>query len=193
MSEKREVVIVGATRTAIGSFGGSLKDVPLGEMAAATIKEAVQRAGVAPSDVGHTVVGNVIHTEPRDMYIARYASVTAGLPYETPALTLNRLCGSGLQAVCTAASYIELGHATCTVGAGAESMSRTPYWLPGMRWGQRMNDGAVVDAMVGALTDPFDKCHMGIAAENIAEKWDIAREDQDAAAAESHRRAVAAI
>lgn len=193
MSEKREVVIVGATRTAIGSFGGSLKDVPLGEMAAATIKEAVQRAGVAPSDVGHTVVGNVIHTEPRDMYIARYASVTAGLPYETPALTLNRLCGSGLQAVCTAASYIELGQATCTVGAGAESMSRTPYWLPGMRWGQRMNDGAVVDAMVGALTDPFDKCHMGITAENIAEKWDIAREDQDAAAAESHRRAVAAI
>lgn len=193
MSENREVVIVGAVRTAIGSYGGSLKDMPLGDLAAAVIREAVRRAGIAPSDVGHTVMGNVIHTEPRDMYIARYASVTAGLPYETPALTLNRLCGSGLQAICTAASYIELGQGTCTVGGGAESMSRTPYWLPNMRWGQRMNDTVAIDAMVGALTDPFDKCHMGITAENIAEKWGISREDQDAAAAESHRRAVAAI
>src|SRR5690606_5400898 len=191
MSENREVVIVGAVRTAIGSYGGSLKDMPLGDLAAAVIREAVRRAGIAPSDVGHTVMGNVIHTEPRDMYIARYASVTAGLPYETPALTLNRLCGSGLQAICTAASYIELGQATCTVGGGAESMWGTPSWLPNMRWGQHMNDTVAIDAMVGALPDPFDQCHMGITAENIAEKWGISREDQDAAAAESHRRAVA--
>jgi acetyl-CoA C-acetyltransferase len=193
MSEKREVVIVGAARSAIASYGGSLKDMPLGELAATVIREAVSRAGVAASDVGHTVVGNVIHTEPRDMYLARYASVTAGMPYETPALTLNRLCGSGLQAICTAASYIELGQADCTIGAGAESMSRVPYWLPNMRWGQRMGDGAALDALVGALSDPFDKCHMGITAENIAEKWGISREDSDAAAAQSHQRAIAAI
>ncbi len=193
MSENREVVIVGAVRTAIGSYGGSLKDMPLGDLAATVVREAVRRSGVAPSDVGQTVIGSVVHTEVRDMYLARYASVTGGLPHETPALTLNRLCGSGLQAICTAASYIQLGQAHCTVGGGAEAMSRAPYWLPAMRWGQRMGDGGTVDAMVGALTDPFDKCHMGITAENIAEKWGISREDQDAAAVESHNRAVAAI
>lgn len=193
MSGQREVVIIGAARTAIGSFGGSLKDVPLGELAAHVVREAVKRAGIKGEDVGHTVVGNVLHTEPRDMYISRVASVNAGIPVSTPALTVNRLCGSGLQAVCTAASYIELGHADCVVGAGAENMSRVPYWLPNMRWGARMGDQQVIDAMIGALSDPFDSCHMGITAENISEKWSISREDQDAFAAESQARAVRAI
>jgi acetyl-CoA C-acetyltransferase len=193
MSQNREVVIIGAARTAIGSFGGSLKDVSLGDVAAHVIREAVSRAGIEGSEVGHTVVGNVIHTEPRDMYLSRLASVNAGIPHSTPALTLNRLCGSGLQAVCTAASYIELGDAHCVVGAGAESMSRAPYWLPAARWGARMGDNAMVDAMVGALSDPFDKCHMGITAENIAEKWGISREDQDRLAVLSQERALKAI
>ncbi|WP_435103399.1 acetyl-CoA C-acyltransferase family protein [Arhodomonas sp. AD133] len=189
----REVVVVSGVRTPVGTYGGSLKDVSLGDLGAAVVREAVNRAGVAPEDVGHTVFGNVIHTEPRDMYLARVASVNGGLPVETPALTLNRLCGSGLQAILTAASYIQLGDAHCTVAGGGDAMSRAPYWLPSGRWGQRMGDGQMLDAMVGALTDPFDKCHMGITAENVAEKWSISREDQDALAAESHRRAVAAI
>ncbi len=189
----REVVVVSGVRTPVGTYGGSLKDVSLGDLGAAVVREAVNRAGVAPEDVGHTVFGNVIHTEPRDMYLARVASVNGGLPVETPALTLNRLCGSGLQAILTAASYIQLGDAHCTVAGGGDAMSRAPYWLPSGRWGQRMGDGQMLDAMVGALTDPFDKCHMGITAENVAEKWGISREDQDALAAESHRRAVAAI
>ena len=193
MTQNREVVVVGAARSAIGSFGGSLKDVSLGDLAATVVREAVQRAGIDGADVGHTVVGNVVHTEPRDMYLSRVASVNAGIPHSTPALTLNRLCGSGLQAICTAASYIQLGESDCVVGAGAESMSRAPYWLPNARWGARMGDAAMVDAMVGALSDPFDKCHMGITAENIAEKWGIAREEQDALAVESQARALKAI
>ncbi len=193
MSEKRDVVIIGAARAAIGSFGGSLKDVPLGELAAHVVREAIRRAGIQGEDVQHTVVGNVLHTEPRDMYISRVAAVNAGVPHSSPALTVNRLCGSGLQAICTAASYIELGQADCVVGGGAESMSRVPYWAPIARWGGRMGDGALVDAMLGALSDPFDSCHMGVTAENIAEKWGISREDQDAFAAESQARAVRAI
>jgi acetyl-CoA C-acetyltransferase len=193
MSKQRDVVIVGAARSAIGSFGGGLKDVSLGDLAAHVVREAVKRAGIQGEDVGHTVIGNVLHTEPRDMYIARVASVNGGIPYTTPALTLNRLCGSGLQAVCTAASYIELGHADCVVGGGAENMSRVPYWAPIARWGGRMGDAALVDAMVGALSDPFDSCHMGVTAENVAAKWGISREDQDAFAAESQARALKAI
>lgn len=193
MSNRRDVVIVGAARTAIGSFGGSLKDVSLGDLAAHVVREAIRRAGIQGEDVGHTVVGNVLHTEPRDMYISRVASVNAGVPHSSPALTLNRLCGSGLQAVCTAASYIELGQADCVIGAGAENMSRVPYWAPTARWGGRMGDAMLVDAMVGALSDPFDSCHMGVTAENIAEKWGISREDQDAFAAESQARALKAI
>lgn len=193
MSRERDVVIIGAARTAIGSFGGSLKDVSLGDLAAHVVRTAIQRAGIEPGDVGHTVVGNVLHTEPRDMYISRVAAVNAGIPYSSPALTVNRLCGSGLQAICTAASYIQLGQADCVVGGGAESMSRVPYWAPIARWGGRMGDAALVDAMVGALTDPFDSCHMGVTAENIAEKWGISREEQDAYAAESQRRAVQAV
>ena len=156
------------------------------------VREAVSRAGVDPADVGHTVFGNVIHTEVRDMYLGRVAAVNGGLPVETPAFTLNRLCGSGLQAIVSAAQAIRLGDCDVAVAGGAESMSRGQYWLPGMRWGQRMQDGVVVDAMVGALTDPFDACHMAITAENVAADYGVSRADQDELAAESHRRAAAA-
>ncbi|MEX0732285.1 MAG: acetyl-CoA C-acyltransferase family protein [Aquisalimonadaceae bacterium] len=193
MSTTREVVITGAVRSAIGSYGGGLRDVSLGDLAASVLRESVKRAGVDPEQVGHVVFGNVIHTEPRDMYLSRVAAVNGGLPHSTPALTLNRLCGSGLQAIVSAADYIRKGEADCVVGGGADAMSRAPYWLPTGRWGQRMGDGTMLDAMVGALTDPFDKCHMGITAENIAGKWGISREDQDALAAQSHQRAVHAI
>ena len=189
---EREVVVLSGVRTAVGKYGGSLKDFPPTKLAAMVVREAVQRAGIQPADVGHVVFGNVIHTDKRDMYLSRVAAVDGGLPVETPALTLNRLCGSGLQAIVSAAQAIKLGDADAAVAGGAESMSRGQYWLPGMRWGQRMNDGAVVDAMVGALTDPFDDCHMGVTAENVAEKWGISRQDQDELAAESHRRAAAA-
>ena len=136
--------------------------------------------------------GNVLHTEKRDMYLSRVAAVNGGLDVGTPALTVNRLCGSGMQAIVSAAQMIMLGDCEVAVAGGAESMSRVPYWLPGMRWGQRMNDGVAIDAMVGALTDPFDACHMGVTAENVAADYHVSREDQDALAAESHRRAAAA-
>jgi len=142
--------------------------------------------------VGHTVMGHVIHTEPRDMYLSRYASVTAGLPVETPAFTLNRLCGSGLQAIVSAVQQMETGHCEVAVAGGAENMSRSGYLNPALRWGARMSDTQVVDMMVGALTDPFEGIHMGVTAENIAEKWGITREEQDALAVESHRRAARA-
>jgi acetyl-CoA C-acetyltransferase len=193
MNGQREVVVLSGVRTAIGRYGGSLKDHPPSELAAAVVREAVARAGVEPADVGHVVFGNVIHTDPHDMYLARVAAINGGLPVETPAFTLNRLCGSGLQAIVSAAQIIMLGDADVAVAGGAESMSRGQYWVPGLRWGQRMNDGKVVDATVGALTDPFDDCHMGTTAENIAAKWSISRVDQDALAVESHRRAARAI
>jgi acetyl-CoA C-acetyltransferase len=193
MRTEHEVVVLSAVRTAIGKYGGSLKDQPPTELGALVVREAVRRAGIEPAAVGHVVFGNVIHTDIHDMYLARVAAIKGGLPVETPALTLNRLCGSGLQAIVSAAQVIQLGDADAAVAGGAEVMSRGQYWVPGMRWGQRMNDGAVVDAMVGALTDPFDDCHMGITAENVAAKWDVSREDQDAMAVESHRRAAAAI
>jgi acetyl-CoA C-acetyltransferase len=193
MSGEREVVVLSAVRTAIGRYGGSLKDHPPTELAATVVREAVTRAGVPSSDVGHVVFGNVIHTDPHDMYLSRVAAIRGGLPVETPAFTLNRLCGTGLQAIVSAAQIVKLGDADVVVAGGAESMSRGQYWVPGLRWGQRMNDGAVIDATVGALTDPFDDCHMGITAENIAEKWKVSREDQDALAVESHRRAAHAI
>ena len=193
MSSEREVVVLSGVRTAIGKYGGSLKDQPPTELAAQVVREAVNRAGIGPGDVGHVVFGNVIHTDIHDMYLARVAALKGGLPNETPAFTLNRLCGSGLQAIVSAAQVILLGDADAAVGGGAEVMSRGQYWLPGLRWGQRMNDGAVVDAMVGALTDPFDDCHMGLTAENLAKKYGISRQDQDALAVESHRRAAEAI
>jgi len=194
MSEKkREVVVVSAVRTAIGTYGGALANSPPADLAALVVREAVGRAGVAPEDIGHCVFGNVIHTEPRDMYMARVAAVNGGLPVETPALTVNRLCGSGLQAIVSAAQLILQGDADAVVAGGAECMSRAQYWLPGMRFGQRLGDAQVIDAMVGALSDPFDACHMGITAENVAERWGISREDQDGIALESQQRAARAI
>ncbi|MGE3780718.1 MAG: beta-ketothiolase BktB, partial [Pirellulaceae bacterium] len=157
------------------------------------VREAVERAGIAPTDVGHIVFGNIIHTDSHDHYLARVAGVKGGLPHETPALTLNRLCGSGLQAILTAAHAIMLGDAEAAVAGGAENMSRSPYLAPTMRWGARMNDTTLVDVMVGALSDPFDDCHMGVTAENVAKKWNISRTDQDELAAESHRRAAHAL
>ena len=193
MSDNKSVVILSAVRTAVGTYGGSLKTEAPADLAATVVRAAVERAGVEPSDIGHCVIGNVIHTEQRDMYLSRVAAVNGGLPVETPALTVNRLCGSGLQAIVSATQVLETGHAEAAVAGGAECMSRGQYWLPGLRWGQRMSDGQTVDAMVAALTDPFDACHMGITAENVAGKWDISREDQDELAVESHRRAANAI
>ena len=192
MEDHRDVLVLSATRTAIGRYGGGLAGVPPCDLAATVVREAVSRAGVEPSAVGHVVFGNVIHTEVRDMYLGRVAAVNGGLPVETPAFTLNRMCGSGLQAIVSAAQAIRLGDCDVAVAGGAESMSRGQSWLPPLRWGQRMQDGVAVDAMVGALTDPFDACHMGMTAENVAADYDVSRADQDALAAESHRRAAAA-
>ena len=189
----REVVVVSGARTAIGGYGGSLKDTPPTKLGAIAIKEAVARAKVDPASVGHVVIGSVIHGEARDMYISRVAAIDAGLPVGTPCLTVNRLCGSGLQAIVSAAQHILLGDTDVVVGGGAESMSRAAYFLPAGRWGQRMGDGAVVDAMTGALHDPFGHGHMGITAENIAAKFGFTREEQDAFALESHKRAANAL
>lgn len=193
MSDPREVVVLSGVRTAIGTYGGSLKDIPPSELGALVVREAVSRSGVEAQEVGHVVFGNIIHTDPHDMYLARVAAVNGGVPVETPALTLNRLCGSGLQAIVSAAQTILLGDTDVAIGGGAENMSRSPYWAPAMRWGARMNDTKMLDAMVGALSDPFDDCHMGVTAENVAKKWNVTRQDQDALAVESHQRAVAAI
>ena len=193
MNGGREVVVVSGVRTAIGDYGGGLKDLAPTELAAQVVKEAVKRAKVDPRQINQLVFGNVIHTEAKDMYFSRVACIKGGLPQDTTALTVNRLCGSGMQAIVSAAQSIQLGDADVTLGGGAESMSRGAYILPTLRWGQRMNDGGAVDMMVGALTDPFDTVHMGITAENIAEKWKITREQQDEFAVESHRRAINAI
>jgi acetyl-CoA C-acetyltransferase len=193
MTNQREVVILSAVRTAVGKYGGALKDVPLTELAATVTRESVQRSGLSPKDVDAVVFGNVIHTDLKDMYLARVAVLNGGLPVETSALTLNRLCGSGLSAIVAAAISIMHGDSVAAIGGGAESMSRAPYWLPNMRWGARMNDAAALDAMVGALTDPFEGIHMGVTAEHVARKWNITREAQDELAVESHRRALDAI
>jgi acetyl-CoA C-acetyltransferase len=184
-----EVLVLSAVRTGIGKYGGGLATVPPCDLAAAVVRDAVTRAEVDPADVGHAVFGHVIHTEARDMYLGRVAAINGGLPAGTPGLTVNRLCGSGLQAIISAAQAIMLGDADTAVAGGAESMSRAQYWLPDMRSGKRMQDAVAVDAMVGALTDPFDHCHMAITAENVAADYGVSRADQDALAAESHRRA----
>lgn len=191
--QPREVVVVSAVRTAIGTYGGALAGSPPADLAALVVRESVSRAGLAPADIGHCVFGNVIHTEARDMYMARVAAVNGGLPVETPSLTVNRLCGSGLQAIVSAAQLILQGDTEVAVAGGAECMSRAQYWLPGLRFGQRLGDGQVIDAMVAALSDPFESCHMGITAENVAAKWGISREDQDKLALESQQRAARAI
>ena len=192
MSE-REVWIVGAARTAIGSFGGSLKDLPLGDLATAAVKAAIERSGVAAAQIEHVVMGNVIPTEPKDAYLSRVAAMGAGIPQETPAFNVNRLCGSGLQAIVSAAQTVLLGDAQIAIGAGAESMSRGPYLMPAARWGARLGDAQLLDYMNGILHDPFGAFHMGITAENVAARYSITREMQDALALESQRRAARAI
>ncbi|WP_290877010.1 acetyl-CoA C-acyltransferase family protein [Aquabacterium sp.] len=188
----RDVVFVGAARTAIGSFGGSLKDVPPAQLGALVIKTALERAGVQPADVGHVVLGNVIPTVPQDAYISRVAALEAGVPQEAPAFNVNRLCGSGLQAIVSAAQSILLGDCEIAVGAGAESMSRGAYLVTSNRWGARMGDVKMLDFMLGALHDPRMNIHMGITAENVAARYDISRAQQDAYAEQSQQRAAKA-
>lgn len=188
-----EIVIVSAVRTAIGSFGGTLAALRPAELGAIVIREAITRAGVASDQIGHVVVGHVVPTHPSDAYVARVAAVSAGVPVEVPALTVNRLCGSGLQAIISAAQAIALGECDLAVGAGAESMSNAAHMTGAARQGQRMGDVALLDALVGVLHDPFDNVHMGVTAENIAADCAISRVEQDTAAVESHRRASAAI
>jgi len=189
----QEVFVLSGQRTAIGDFGKSLKDVAPTKLGEIAIRAALGKAGVEAKEVQHVVMGNVVHTEPRDAYLSRVAAVDAGIPVEAPAMTVNRLCGSGLQAIISAAQTIMLGEAAIAVGGGAESMSRGGYLLPAERWGARLGDAKVVDMVVGALHDPFGHGHMGITAENIAERYDISREAQDSFSVESHRRAAAAI
>ncbi|WP_425466897.1 beta-ketothiolase BktB [Paraburkholderia dinghuensis] len=190
---QRDVVVVSGVRTAIGDFGGSLKDFAPTDLGARVVREVLSRGSVEGDAVGHVVFGNVVHTEPKDMYLARVAALNGGVAQHTPALTVNRLCGSGLQAIVSAAQTILLGDADIAIGGGAESMSRAPYTVPAARFGQRMGDAPLIDMMLGALHDPFQSIHMGVTAENVAKKFGITREAQDALALESHRRAAKAI
>ena len=187
-----DVMVVAGTRTAIGDYGGAFKDIPPTKLGSIAIKEAMARAEVDPASVGHVVIGSVIHGEARDMYMSRVAALDAGVKVGTPCLTVNRLCGSGLQAIVSAAQHIMLGDCTTAIGGGAESMSRAAYMLPSGRWGQRMGDAPVVDAMTAALHDPFGHGHMGVTAENIAAKYGFTREQQDQYSVESHKRAARA-
>ncbi|HZW21006.1 acetyl-CoA C-acyltransferase family protein [Noviherbaspirillum sp.] len=193
MANTRDVVIVGAARTAIGTFGGTLKDFSACDLGAIAVKEAFARAKVDPAQAGQIVMGNVIHCEPRDMYVSRVVGINAGMAKESAALTLNRLCGSGLQAIVTAANAIQLGDTDIAVGGGVETMSRAPYSAQTARWGQRMGDFKMIDMMVGALSDPFGAGHMGITAENVAAQYGISREEQDEFALNSQKKALAAI
>ena len=189
----REVVVVSAVRTAIGTFGGSLKDVAPTELGATVVREALARAQTAGQDVGHVVFGHVVNTEPKDMYLSRVAAINGGCSETTPAFNVNRLCGSGLQAIVSASQAILLGDTDIAIGAGAENMSRAPYASLSTRFGARMGDTKMVDMVVGALHDPFHNIHMGVTAENVAAKYGITREMQDALAVESHNRAQRAI
>ena len=188
-----DVMVVAGARTAIGDYGGAFKDIPPTKLGAIAIREALTRAKADPASVGHVVMGSVIHGEARDMYLSRVCAVDAGIPVGTPALTVNRLCGSGLQAIVSAAQHIMLGDTNIAVAGGAESMSRAAYMLPSGRWGQRMGDAPVIDAMTAALHDPFGHGHMGVTAENIAAKYGFTREQQDQYSVESHKRAARAI
>ena len=185
----REVVVVSGVRTAIGTFGGSLKDIPPTELAALVVRESLARAGVEGKDVGHVVFGHVVNTEPKDMYLSRVAAINGGCAEPPPAFNVNRLCGSGLQAIVSASQAIALGDCDIAIGGGAENMSRAPYASLASRWGIRMGDAKMIDMMVGALHDPFHNIHMGVTAENVAVKYGITREMQDALALESHNRA----
>ena len=189
----REIFVVSAARTAIGTFGGSLKDVPNTQLATTAVKAAIERAGIAPDAVGHVVMGNVIPTDTKDAYLSRVAAIDAGCPIETPAFNVNRLCGSGLQAIVSAAQAIALGDCDVAIGGGSESMSRGPYFDQAARWGARMGDAKSIDYMLGILHDPWQKMHMGITAENVAERYRISRQMQDELAVLSQQRAAAAI
>lgn len=189
----RSVVIASGVRTAIGTFGGALRAVPPTELAASVAREAIARSTLAADEIQHAVFGNVIQTEPRDAYLARVAAVEAGVSQSVPALTLNRLCGSGLQAVVTAAQMILLGDCEAALAGGAESMSRVPYAVPDARWGKRLGDAAMTDVLLATLQGPFGEGHMGVTAENVAGDFQIGREEQDRFAVESHRRAAQAI
>jgi acetyl-CoA C-acetyltransferase len=187
-----KIVISSAARTAVGSYGKSLKDVPPTQLGTIAATAAIERAGIEPASVDHVVFGNVIHTDTRDPYMARVVGIESGIPKETPAYTVNRLCGTGVQAIVSAAQAIATGDAEVALAGGAESMSRGPYWMPAARWGSKMGPAPVVDPVQGALKDPFHDILMGVTAENLAERMSISREDQDAFAVESHRRAAAA-
>ena len=193
MSSPQDVYVISAARTAIGTFGGTLKDTPPIDLATTTIKAAIARSGVDAARIGHVAMGTVIPTEARDAYLGRVAAVAAGVPKETPAFNVNRLCGSGLQAIISAAQAIMLGDCEVAIGAGVESMSRGVYISQAARFGARMGDTALVDYMVGILHDPFHKIHMGITAENVAEQFGITRQMMDELALQSHQRAAAAM
>ena len=188
-----EIYVVAAARTAIGSFGGTLKDQPLSHLATLAVREAIKRSGADASRIGHLVMGNVIPTEPRDAYLSRVAAMDAGMPQESPTFNVNRLCGSGLQAILLAAQALKAGDAEIAIGAGAESMSRGAYLMPAARWGARMGDTQLQDYMLTILHDPFHKIHMGVTAENVAAQEGITREMQDALAIVSQQRAARAI
>jgi acetyl-CoA C-acetyltransferase len=189
----RDVVVLSAVRSAIGGFGGSLSSMEPAELAGTVMKEAVNRSGVDPKQINYVTVGNCIPTESRFPYVARVAAIQAGLPMESVAMSVNRLCSSGLQGIVTTSQAIMLGDCDYGVGGGVEVMSRGIYGAPSMRTGARMGDTKMIDLMVSTLTDPFGAGHMGITAENLATKWNITREEQDALSVESHRRAAAAI
>ena len=193
MENAREVVVVSGVRTGIGDYGGALKELAATKLGAVAIREAVARAKIEPARVGHVVMGSVIHGEAKDMYLSRVAAIEAGIQVGTPCLTVNRLCGSGLQAIVSAAQHLMLGDCDVAVAGGAESMSRAAYFLPAGRWGQRMGDATVVDAMTGALHDPFGHGHMGVTAENIAAKYGFTRDQQDEFSIASHKKAAKAI
>ena len=188
-----DIVILSGARTAIGTFGGSLAAIPPITLAATVTRAALERAGVAPDRIGQVVFGHVINTEPRDMYLSRVAMLEAGIPHTTPAMNVNRLCGSGAQAIVSAAQALMLGDAEFAIAGGAESMSRSPYVVPSARFGAKMGDQSMLDMMTGALTCPMGTGHMGVTAENVAAEHDITRDQQDAFAMESQRRAAAAI
>ncbi len=188
-----DIYIVSGARTAIGSFGGGLASLRPAETGAIVIKEAIARAGITADKVQNVVIGTVVPTQPKDAYVSRVAAVNAGIPIEAPAMNVNRLCGSGLQAIVSAAQGIALGEQDIAIGGGAESMSNAPHMVLTARNGQKMGDQVLMDAMLGALHDPFEGIHMGVTAENVAERLKVSREDQDALAAESQKRAAAAI
>ncbi|MCF6444728.1 acetyl-CoA C-acyltransferase family protein [Nereida sp. MMG025] len=188
-----DIVILGGARTAIGTFGGALAGTPPSALGATVTQAAMQRAGVAPDQIGHVAFGHVINTEPRDMYLSRIAAINAGIPDTTPAMNVNRLCGSGVQAIVSVVQSLMLGDARFGVAGGAENMSRAPFIIPDQRWGAKMGDVRTLDMMLGALNCPFGTGHMGVTAENVSREHDVSRADQDAFALESQTRAAKAI